>query len=49
MKTESIPTTAAKGGEWLIKETDPLSIFIPEDFSEEQKMVLDMCHQFMNT
>src|SRR6476469_6783358 len=49
MRTESIPTTAAKGGEWLIKEADPLSIFIPEDFTEEQKMVLDMCHQFMNT
>jgi alkylation response protein AidB-like acyl-CoA dehydrogenase len=49
MKTESTPATAAKGGEWLIKETDPLSIFIPEDFSEEQKMVLDMCQQFMNT
>lgn len=49
MKTESIPTTAAKGGEWLVKETDPSSIFIPEDFTEEQKMVLDMCRQFVNT
>ena len=38
-----------KGGEWLIKESDALETFIPEDFSEEQKMVLDMCHQFINT
>ena len=49
MKAETLAATAAKGGEWLIKESDPLSTFIPEDFSEEQKMVLDMCHQFMNT
>ncbi len=41
--------TVLKGGDWLIKESDPLETFIPEDFSEEQKMVLDMCHQFINT
>ena len=41
--------TVLKGGDWLIKESDPLETFIPEDFSEEQKMVLDMCHLFINT
>lgn len=37
-----------KGGEWLVKESNPVNIFIPEDFSEEQKMVMDMCTQFLN-
>jgi alkylation response protein AidB-like acyl-CoA dehydrogenase len=36
-----------KGGEWLIKESDPTATFIPEDFSEEQKMIRDMCRQFL--
>ena len=46
MSTE-IVANALKGGEWLIKESDPASTFIPEDFSEEQKMIRDMCDQFL--
>ncbi len=42
-------TATWKGGEWLIKESDPLNTFIAEDKSEEQKMVLEMCHQFIDT
>lgn len=38
-----------KGGEWLIKESSPSETFIPEQFNEEQKMVMEMCHQFMET
>jgi alkylation response protein AidB-like acyl-CoA dehydrogenase len=38
-----------KGGEWLIRETNPSEIFIPEDFNEEQSMVMDMCAQFLDT
>jgi len=30
-----------KGGEFLIKETDPRNVFIPEDFDEEQRMIAD--------
>jgi hypothetical protein len=48
MKTE-ILTSAPKGGEWLVKETDPASTFIPEEFSEEQTMIRDMCNQFLDT
>jgi alkylation response protein AidB-like acyl-CoA dehydrogenase len=40
-------TTALKGGEWMIKESNASDTFIPEDFNEEQHMVLDMCHQFL--
>jgi len=38
-----------KGGEWLIKESVPAETFIPEDFSEEQQMIMDMCTQFLNS
>lgn len=39
--------TALKGGEWIIKESSPFNTFIPEEFDEEQKMVMQMCHQFL--
>jgi alkylation response protein AidB-like acyl-CoA dehydrogenase len=41
--------TALKGGEWLIKDSDPASTFTPEDFSEEQGMIKDLCNQFLDT
>lgn len=37
------------GAEWLIKESNPFETFIPEDFNEEQHMVMDMCQQFLDT
>lgn len=37
-----------KGGEWLIKESSPFETFIPENFVEEQKMIRDMCDQFLD-
>src|SRR4028118_1710694 len=37
------------GGEWLIKESDPSLNFIPEDFSEEQRMIRDMCNQYLKS
>ena len=42
-------TNALQGGEWLIKESNPFDIFIPEDFNEEQTMVMEMCSQFLDT
>ena len=38
---------ALHGGEWIIKESNALETFTPEDFNEEQQMVMDMCHQFL--
>jgi alkylation response protein AidB-like acyl-CoA dehydrogenase len=38
-----------RGGEWLIAESEAFETFIREDFNEEQKMVLDMCRQFLAT
>ncbi len=36
-----------KGGEFLIKETKAENVFIPEEFSEEQHMIGDMCLDFV--
>jgi alkylation response protein AidB-like acyl-CoA dehydrogenase len=38
-----------KGAGWMIEAAAPSNTFIPEDFSEEQKMMFDMCHQFITT
>ena len=38
-----------KGGEWLIRESNPFETFTPEDYTEEQLMVRDMCLQFLQT
>lgn len=36
-----------KGGEFLIKDSDTTGTFIPEQLDEEQKMVRDMCRDFV--
>jgi hypothetical protein len=41
--------TVLKGGEWLVKASSPFETFIPEDYSEEQQMVKDMCRNFLDT
>jgi alkylation response protein AidB-like acyl-CoA dehydrogenase len=38
---------AIKGGEFLIKETQAHEIFIPEEFNEEQKMIMQQCKDFL--
>ncbi len=38
-----------KGGEFLIKNADFKSIFIPEEWNEEQKMMADTCRDFLNS
>src|SRR5664279_3623042 len=44
-------TTASqlKGGEWLVKKGNAFETFTPEDYTEEQLMVRDMCNQFLQT
>ena len=48
MATDVQTQTLLKGGEWIIRESAPGSIFTPEDFNEEQKMVMDMCLSFLD-
>ena len=50
MNTSTSQTvTTLKGGEWLIRESNPFETYTPEDFNEEQKMVKEMCLQFLST
>lgn len=38
-----------KGGEWLVRPSNPADTFAPEDFNEEQQMIRDLCVQFLDT
>ncbi len=40
---------AIKGGEFIIRDTKASEIFIPEEWTEEQKMLADMCKDFIKT
>lgn len=48
MSTTTETKHLLKGGEWLVKESSPADTFTPEDFGEEQKMIRDMCDQFLD-
>jgi alkylation response protein AidB-like acyl-CoA dehydrogenase len=38
---------AIKGGEFLVRDTTAQDIFIPEEFSEEQRMMAEACQDFI--
>lgn len=46
---ETTQNKTLKGGEFLIKETKAADIFTPEDFNEEQKMMAETTHQFVDS
>lgn len=46
---ETTTKQVMKGAGWMIDAAAPSHTFTPEDFTEEQKMMFDMCHQFINT
>lgn len=48
MSTEVKNKTVLKGAEWIVKESSPFDTFCPENFSEEQLMIRDMCNQFLD-
>ncbi len=37
------------GGEFLVKETSPADVFIPEQLDEEQRMIGETCKDFLNS
>jgi len=41
--------SAIKGGEFIIKESQPDEIFISEEFDEEQVMIAQTCQDFLDT
>lgn len=44
---DTTTTAAIQGGGFLIQRSAPANTFTPEDFSEEQRMVADMCNEFI--
>lgn len=42
-----VSNSALKGGEFLIKKTLPEQIFTPDEWNEEQKMIAQMCDDFI--
>jgi len=49
MASTTITPTPLKGGAFLIRETNAAEVFTPEDFSEEQRMIQEMCLNFLET
>ena len=47
METVTQTKKAIKGGEFLIRDTEAHEIFIPEEWSEEQKMIAQTCRDFV--
>ncbi len=42
-------TVNLKSGEFLVKDVNANSIFIPEEFNEEQRMIAQTCRDFLDT
>jgi alkylation response protein AidB-like acyl-CoA dehydrogenase len=42
-------TKSTQGGEYLIKDVHSSDIFIPEQFTEEQRMIAQACQDFIDT
>ena len=40
--------TIKTGGEFLVKDVDYKDIFIPEEFGEEENMILQTCYDFLD-
>lgn len=47
METIIAPTKVLSGGEFIVKETNPSDIYVPEEMDEEQTMVRDMTRDFV--
>lgn len=49
METKSEKNKSIRGAEFLIRETSPSDIFIPEEWSEEHQMIAQTCYDFLET
>jgi alkylation response protein AidB-like acyl-CoA dehydrogenase len=45
---ENTAKNPIKGGEFIIRSTSPNEIFTPEEWSEEQRMIAQMCDDFIH-
>lgn len=46
---ETVVADSLNGGEFLIKDTSAQEVFIPEQFTEEQRMMAQACQDFIDT
>jgi alkylation response protein AidB-like acyl-CoA dehydrogenase len=44
---EDLKNNTIKGGEFLVRTTEAGEIFIPEEYTEEQIMIAQTCHDFL--
>lgn len=49
MESTATKNRSLKGAEFIIKESDPNDIFIPEEFDEEQQMIAQTCKDFLKS
>lgn len=49
MEATQVKHQVLNGGEFVIKDTDPNSVFIPEEWNEEQQMIAQACDDFLTT
>ena len=49
METKSDKKKPIRGAEFLIRETSASDIFIPEEWSEEHRMIAQTCYDFLET
>lgn len=49
IETAHAQVAPPKGAEWMLKESEAMETFIPEDLTEEQQMIKDMCGQYLTT
>lgn len=47
--SDSINKKTIKGGEFVIRETEYKDIFIPEEFDEEARMIMQTCEDFLES
>src|SRR5688500_7833349 len=40
-------STAARGGAWLLEETDPSAVFTPEKMTDEHRLMAQMTDEFV--
>ncbi|GAB5525868.1 MAG: acyl-CoA dehydrogenase family protein [Roseivirga sp.] len=49
MSAVTAEKSSIKGGEFIVRETNAQEVFIPEEFTEEQKMMAQACQDFIDT
>lgn len=49
MSAVTAEKSSIKGGEFIVRETKAQEVFIPEEFTEEQKMMAQACQDFIDT